>query len=79
MSRTYRRTRPVALALVLLTSEEVSEMLSISPRTLEGWRTSGEGPKYIRIGGRAVRYRLEDIQAWVDANTHQHTAAEGAE
>ena len=35
----------------------------ISPRTLERWRWLGQGPRYIKIGGRVV-YRLSDIEAY---------------
>ena len=35
---------------------------NISPRTLERWRWLGDGPPFIKIGGRVV-YRLEDIEA----------------
>jgi hypothetical protein len=32
----------------------------LSPRTLERWRWTGEGPRYIKLGGRVV-YRLQDV------------------
>ena len=35
----------------------------ISPRTLERWRWLGEGPRFIKLGGRVV-YRLTDIEAF---------------
>lgn len=35
----------------------------ISPRTLERWRWKGQGPAFVKIGGRVV-YRLEDIEAY---------------
>lgn len=35
----------------------------LSPRTLERWRSQGQGPRYLKIGGR-VLYRLEDIEAF---------------
>jgi predicted site-specific integrase-resolvase len=35
----------------------------ISPRTLERWRWLGQGPRYIKIGGRVV-YRLDDVEAY---------------
>ena len=35
----------------------------LSPRTLERWRWTGEGPRYIKLGGRVV-YRLEDVEAF---------------
>ena len=40
---------------------ELADRWGISPRTLERWRGTGEGPRYIKIGGR-VRYTLEDIE-----------------
>ena len=36
---------------------------NISHRTLERWRWSGEGPLFIKIGGRGA-YRLADIEAY---------------
>jgi hypothetical protein len=35
----------------------------ISPRTLERWRWLGEGPRYLKLGGR-VLYRVADIEAY---------------
>jgi|LakMenEpi03Aug12_release.lakeMendotaPanAssembly.Ray.scaffolds.fasta_scaffold1355208_1 hypothetical protein len=35
----------------------------ISPRTLERWRWLGQGPRYLKLGGR-VLYRLADIEAY---------------
>ena len=42
---------------------ELAERWNISHRTLERWRWTGEGPRYLKIGGRVV-YRLEDIEAY---------------
>ena len=44
----------------------------MSPRTLERWRWLGEGPQFIKIGGR-VRYRIEDIEAFEASNVRQVT------
>jgi len=33
---------------------ELSRRWRISPRTLERWRWLGEGPQYLKIGGRGV-------------------------
>jgi hypothetical protein len=35
----------------------------VSPRTLERWRWLGEGPQYLKLGGR-VLYRVSDIEAY---------------
>ncbi|NQW08967.1 MAG: helix-turn-helix domain-containing protein [Alphaproteobacteria bacterium] len=36
---------------------------NISHRTLERWRWTGEGPSFVKLGGRVV-YRLEDVEAY---------------
>lgn len=36
---------------------------NVSPRTLERWRWLGQGPCYLKVGGR-VLYRLEDVEAF---------------
>lgn len=51
----------------LLTPEEVADMLRLSPRTLEDWRSGGGAsntPLAIRIGGKVV-YRLSDVNAYL--------------
>ena len=35
----------------------------MSPKTLERWRWLGEGPPYLKIGGK-VLYRIEDVEAF---------------
>ena len=42
---------------------ELADRWNISHRTLERWRWAGEGPCYLKIGGRVV-YRQEDIEAY---------------
>jgi predicted DNA-binding transcriptional regulator AlpA len=51
----------------LLTTEAAAEYLSLEPGTLENWRYKGTGPPVTRLGGRAVRYDIKDLDAWVDA------------
>lgn len=47
-----------------LTTQEAAEYLKLSPRTLEGFRNRGGGPKFYRRG-RLVRYRQADLDAWL--------------
>ena len=63
---------------ILLTERALSQRLDISTRTLERYRRSGEGPPFIRIGVRCVRYRLADVEQWEEDNTHAHHASEYA-
>ena len=47
----------------LLLQSELASRWRISPRTLERWRSTGEGPRFCKIGGR-VTYREEDVVAF---------------
>lgn len=49
----------------LLDEKEVSEILKISVNTLRNWRALRQGPRYFKVGKRAVRYRRSDIDAFV--------------
>lgn len=44
----------------------------MSPRTLERWRYTGEGPRFIKLGGRVI-YRLDDIEAFEGQQIRQMT------
>ncbi|TVS08992.1 MAG: DNA-binding protein [Gammaproteobacteria bacterium] len=46
-----------------LNQKELADRWTISHRTLERWRWAGEGPAYMKIGGRVV-YRIADIEAF---------------
>jgi hypothetical protein len=53
-----------------LNQELLARRWSLSPRSLERWRWRGEGPPFLKVGGR-VLYRLEDIEAYEAANFRQ--------
>lgn len=55
-----------------LKTAEAAEILQVKPSTLEQWRWQGKGPKFIKMN-RAVRYRKEDLQAFVDARVFGST------
>lgn len=51
----------------LLNDKEVEALTSVPTGTLRWWRHQGtQGPKWFRLGPRAVRYRKSDVEAWVD-------------
>lgn len=58
----------------LLTDEQVGERLTVSPSTLRHWRSRGEGPPYVKLGGRLVRYRWADVEAWMLEAQREATA-----
>ena len=64
-----RRT-PDTINLVrrrILRTREAAEYVGLSPSTLEKLRLSDRGPRFIRLGGRAVGYDIKDLDEWLDA------------
>lgn len=53
-------------SLSLLSAGKLAERLGVSIRTLWRLRAAGKLPHPIRLGG-SVRWRPEDIQAWIAA------------
>lgn len=56
-----------------LTTDEVAKRLRLSARYLEGLRVSGGGPAFLSFG-RAVRYRLEDLEVWAASKVRRSTS-----
>lgn len=54
----------------LLNEIQAASLLNLSSRTLQAWRLTGTGPAFVRAG-RAIRYRRQDLVAWIDANICQ--------
>ncbi len=53
----------------LLTANEVAEFLQISPRTLASWRANNPNDlPFIRLGNRTIRYRLEDLDDFLESD-----------
>lgn len=52
-------------ARIVLTNKEAARKLGISHRTLEDWRLTNRGPRFVKLG-RLVRYRLPDLLDFMD-------------
>jgi predicted DNA-binding transcriptional regulator AlpA len=46
-----------------LSTRDLAERWTVSRRTLDRWRWAGEGPRFLKLGGRVV-YRIADIEAF---------------
>lgn len=55
---------------------ELAVRWRVSHRTLERWRWTGEGPRFVKLGGRVV-YRLSDIEEYEQAMIRSSTPANG--
>lgn len=61
--------RPASERAGLAKSQEVADYLNTTLNQLSRLRFEGHGPRYVKLG-RSVRYRWEDVYAWVDENLH---------
>jgi predicted DNA-binding transcriptional regulator AlpA len=57
----------------LLDTKAAAAYLGLHPNTLEKRRVYGGSPKFCRLG-RAVRYRPEDLDAWIAARVVESTS-----
>ncbi|WP_235526960.1 helix-turn-helix transcriptional regulator [Sphingopyxis sp. 113P3] len=55
---------------------ELAVRWGISHRTLERWRWTGEGPKFLKVGGRVV-YRLSDVEEYEQSIVRSSTSDPG--
>lgn len=52
----------------LLAPADAADKLGTTVGTLAHWRYTKQGPPYVKIG-HAVRYRIADLDKWIEANT----------
>jgi hypothetical protein len=60
----------------LLTEQGAALYIATTPKTLQKWRYSGTGPIFVRLN-RSIRYRLEDLDAFVLAGLRSSTSDPG--
>lgn len=56
-----------------LSTTLAAAFLGLSPRTLDRYRVTGEGPEFYRFGSR-IRYRREDLETWAAARRMRSTS-----
>jgi len=57
----------------LVRDERAAAILDCTPGHLRNLRTKGGGPRFVKLG-RSVRYRLSDLEAFLDAQTFASTS-----
>ena len=58
----------------LLKTNEAALYLGLSESLLNKLRLTGGGPVFVRLAGRAIRYRRVDLDAWVQASVMASTS-----
>lgn len=68
----------VGTAHALLTEDEAAAILKVQPATLATWRVRGRPTlPFVRVG-RCVRYRQQDIAAFIEEHLRQSTSGVSA-
>ncbi len=58
----------------LMTTTDAAEYLGVSKAFLERDRWAGARIPFVQVGSKAVRYRLQDLEEYVSANTKISTS-----
>jgi len=61
----------------LLNTLQAAQFLGLSKAFLERDRWAGAKVPFIKIGARAVRYRLDDLQAYIESRVRRSTSDTG--
>lgn len=59
----WPRRKAAKMEATCMNQIELANRWKLSPRTLERWRWLGQGPQYLKIGGRVI-YRVVDIEEY---------------
>lgn len=58
----------------LLDEKQAASVLNVKPGTLSVWRSTGRySIPFVKVG-RSVRYRLSDLNAWLESRTQTNGA-----
>jgi len=55
----------------LLSTPQAAKFLNVSIAFLERDRWAGARIPYVKVGSRAVRYRLDDLEDYINSNRQQ--------
>ena len=51
-----------------LDTEAAALHLGIAPNTLKRWRNLRQGPLFHKVGGKLIRYHVDDLEAFARQN-----------
>jgi predicted DNA-binding transcriptional regulator AlpA len=64
---------------IYMSEGETAKLLGLSRRTLQRFRTEGNGPAFLRLATRRVIYARSDIESWTKRCRQGGMAAFGGE
>jgi predicted DNA-binding transcriptional regulator AlpA len=61
----------------VLRTPDAAKYLGLTGSTLEKMRLFGTGPRFVRIGMRAVGYTIDDLESFIEAGRRTSTSDPG--
>ena len=59
----------------LIDESAAARILGVSIKFLQKRRTTGDGPPFVRISSRCIRYRRSDLKSWSEDRLRTSTKA----
>ena len=56
----------------LLTTKQLAALLAVSEQLVEIWRHKGEGPEWVALGPRCIRYKRSAVVAWLNTRASKN-------
>ena len=63
----------------LIDEREAAVFLDLTHRTMQAMRQRGDGPRYVVISSRCIRYRRENLKSYADQRVRTSTSDPGPE
>ena len=63
--------------LSLIDEKAAADFLKVTTRTMQSLRQRGEGPRFMRLSARCIRYTRADLKAWAEEHMRASTSDSG--
>lgn len=61
----------------LIDEKVAASELDVTDRTMQKWRQTGDGPDYVRLSARCIRYTRAGLRAFAEARIRKSTSDPG--
>ena len=62
----------------LIDEDAAGDFLDVTPRSMQKWRQTGDGPPFVRISSRCIRYTRLNCRTWYEARLRASTSDAGS-
>jgi predicted DNA-binding transcriptional regulator AlpA len=61
---------------MLLDTKSAAKVLGVSASLMKRWRADGEGPRFVSVGPRLIRYSEDDLNSYISRLTRYQNNGE---